>query len=166
MCCRPSVRSLLTPVLRDLSKICALLLSLSYSRDRLTFSKTILRKYIRECVVRDPSVGSPWIVRHLLAQKYGIPISPSEEVIRKNNVIKEGKLLKRKKVRLLSRRAIRQHSDSVRTVFASQVFDDEEITKKKSKVTKAGACARDVLNEITITKRRLLIRTLLLFQQS
>lgn len=67
------------------------------SRDRLTFSKAILKKYLRECVVRDSAVGSPWVVRHTLAHRYGIPIAPSQETIEKNNVIKEMKLSKRKR---------------------------------------------------------------------
>ncbi|KDN52943.1 hypothetical protein K437DRAFT_133069 [Tilletiaria anomala UBC 951] len=68
------------------------------SRDRLAFSKTILRKYIRTCVVRDASIGAPWIVRHVIAHRYGIPINPSDEVRRKNLQMKEEKLQKRKKV--------------------------------------------------------------------
>lgn len=68
------------------------------SRDRLTFSKTILKKYLRECVVRESTVASPWIVRHVLANRYNIPIAPTQETIEKNIVIKEGKLLKRKKI--------------------------------------------------------------------
>ncbi|CAO1613341.1 unnamed protein product [Sympodiomycopsis kandeliae] len=68
------------------------------SRDRLTFSKSILKKYLRECVVRDPAVASPWVVRHGLAIRYGISIAPSQETVAKNNVIKEGKLSKRKKL--------------------------------------------------------------------
>lgn len=67
------------------------------SRDRLTFSKSILKKYLRECVVRDSAVGSPWIVRHNLAHRYGIPIAPCQETIERNNFIKEQKLSKRKR---------------------------------------------------------------------
>lgn len=69
----------------------------SFSRDRLSFSKTILKKYIKECVLRDASIGSPWIVRHVLAQRYGIPTSPPADVVRKNELIKEGKLNRRRK---------------------------------------------------------------------
>lgn len=68
------------------------------SRDRLTFSKSILKKYLRECVVRDAAVASPWVVRHGLAHRYGIAVAPSQEIVAKNNVIKEGKLSKRKKL--------------------------------------------------------------------
>ncbi len=68
------------------------------SRDRLSFSKTILKKYLRTCLVRDAKIGAPWIVRHVIANRYGIPTHPSEEVIRKNNQIKNAKLNKRRKI--------------------------------------------------------------------
>lgn len=68
------------------------------SRDRLTFSKAILKRYLRECVVRDSTVGSPWVVRHNLAHRYGIAIAPSAETVEKNNAIKEQKLSRRKRV--------------------------------------------------------------------
>ncbi|KAN0063952.1 hypothetical protein ACQY0O_003558 [Thecaphora frezii] len=68
------------------------------SRDRLAFSKTILRKYIRDCVLRDASVGAPWVVKTWLAEKYRIPTSPSDETLQKNEMIKDAKLLKRKKI--------------------------------------------------------------------
>ncbi|EPQ28067.1 uncharacterized protein PFL1_04394 [Pseudozyma flocculosa PF-1] len=68
------------------------------SRDRLTFSKTILRKYIRDCVVRDASVGAPWTVKTWLAEKYDIPTRPSDELVQQNESIRDAKLLKRKKL--------------------------------------------------------------------
>ncbi|PWN49280.1 hypothetical protein IE53DRAFT_154692 [Violaceomyces palustris] len=67
------------------------------SRDRLTFSKAILRKYMRECVSRDASVGSPWTVKPWLAKRYDIPTSPSDEMLKKNNLIKDARRNKRKK---------------------------------------------------------------------
>lgn len=67
-------------------------------RDRLTFSKTILKKYLKEATVRETTVASPWVVRHVLAQRYGIDINPSEAVIKKNQEQKDAKLGKRRKV--------------------------------------------------------------------
>lgn len=66
------------------------------SRDRLTFSKTILKKYLREAVVRDSTVASPWIVKPALAQRYGIPTAPNQATLQKNSVIKDQKLSKRR----------------------------------------------------------------------
>lgn len=67
------------------------------TRDRSTFSKTMLRKYLKDCVIRDPSIGSPWVVKPILAEKYGISQQASEDVEEKNRLIKEGKLSKRRK---------------------------------------------------------------------
>jgi bromodomain adjacent to zinc finger domain protein 1A len=68
------------------------------SRDRLAFSKSILKRYIRECVQRDALIASPWIVKPLIAVAFGIPTHQSEEVEEKNKQIREGKLAKRRKV--------------------------------------------------------------------
>lgn len=67
------------------------------SRDRISFSKSILKKYLKECVMRDASIGSPWVVRPILAEVFGIPTQASNDVEEKNRLIKEGKLSKRRK---------------------------------------------------------------------
>jgi len=33
------------------------------SRDRLAFNKNILRKYIRECAIKESYIGAPWMVK-------------------------------------------------------------------------------------------------------
>lgn len=115
-----------------------------HSRDRLSFSKTILKKYIKECVVRDASIGSPWIVRHVLAQRYGIPTSPPAEVVRKNELIKEGKLnrrrkavpeedaegkaKKRKKAKVLTEEEVRAQAEKVK-----ELAEEEERRKAEEK---------------------------------
>ncbi|KAF7306668.1 hypothetical protein MIND_00458400 [Mycena indigotica] len=48
------------------------------SRDRLSFSKSILRRFIRDCVDRDAAVASPWIVKTPIAKHYGVYIQPTE----------------------------------------------------------------------------------------
>ena len=53
------------------------------SRDRLSFSKSILRRFIRDCVDRDAAVASPWTVKPAIANKYGV-ISSMPEATRKN----------------------------------------------------------------------------------
>lgn len=42
------------------------------SRDRLAFSKSILRRFIRECVTRDAAIASPWVVKPALSLRYGL----------------------------------------------------------------------------------------------
>ncbi|RUP16258.1 hypothetical protein BC936DRAFT_139538, partial [Jimgerdemannia flammicorona] len=42
------------------------------SRDRLAFSKNLMRKFIRECTTKDSYVGAPWLIKGAVAKKYGI----------------------------------------------------------------------------------------------
>lgn len=45
----------------------------SFRRDRLTFSKSILKRYMKECVTRETnSTTSPWIVKPSIAKALGI----------------------------------------------------------------------------------------------
>ncbi|CCF49285.1 hypothetical protein NDA14_004619 [Ustilago hordei] len=67
------------------------------SRDRLAFSKTILRKYLRDCILRAANIGAEWRVKEWLAIKYGIPLEPTDEISQKNEALKDAKLSKRKK---------------------------------------------------------------------
>lgn len=69
----------------------------SLSRDRASFSKSIVKKFLKERIVRHSSIGSPWIVRPLIAEKYELPRRATNDVAEKNRLIKEGKLSKRRK---------------------------------------------------------------------
>ncbi|KXN89866.1 Imitation switch two complex protein 1 [Leucoagaricus sp. SymC.cos] len=68
------------------------------SRDRLSFSKSILRRFIRDCVDRDAAVASPWTVKLLIAKHYGINTVMPEETRKGVEDIKKGEIDKRKKV--------------------------------------------------------------------
>ncbi|KAJ3788947.1 chromatin remodeling complex protein [Lentinula aff. detonsa] len=68
------------------------------SRDRLSFSKSILRRFIRDCVDRDAAVASPWTVKPAIAQKYGVISSMTEDTRINVEAIKKGEHDKRKKV--------------------------------------------------------------------
>jgi hypothetical protein len=72
--------------------------SLSFSRDRLSFSKSILRRFIRDCVDRDAAVASPWTVKPLIAKHYGVSSIMPEETRKGVEDIKRGEIDKRKKV--------------------------------------------------------------------
>ncbi|KAG0660947.1 hypothetical protein C6P46_004220 [Rhodotorula mucilaginosa] len=67
------------------------------SRDRLTFSKSIMKRYLRECLVRDAAIGSPWTVKPSIARMFGIPERQSDTVEERNREAKEAKLAKRRK---------------------------------------------------------------------
>ncbi|KAJ2918942.1 hypothetical protein MD484_g1379, partial [Candolleomyces efflorescens] len=67
------------------------------SRDRLAFSKSILRRFIRDCVDRDAAVASPWTVKPILAARYGVDSVMPEETRKGVEDIKKGEIDKRKK---------------------------------------------------------------------
>ncbi|PFH54635.1 hypothetical protein AMATHDRAFT_134914 [Amanita thiersii Skay4041] len=68
------------------------------SRDRLSFSKSILRRFIRDCVDRDAAVASPWTVKPMIAKRYGVDSIMPEETRKGVESIKKGEIDKRKKV--------------------------------------------------------------------
>lgn len=68
------------------------------SRDRLAFSKSILRRFIRDCVDRNPAVASPWIVKKPVADRYGVETLMPEATRQGVEDIKKGEIQKRKKV--------------------------------------------------------------------
>ncbi|KAF6766364.1 ATP-utilizing chromatin assembly and remodelling N-terminal-domain-containing protein [Ephemerocybe angulata] len=67
------------------------------SRDRLAFSKSILRRFIRDCVDRDAAVASPWTVKPIIAARYGVDSVMPEETRKGVEDIKKGEIDKRKK---------------------------------------------------------------------
>ncbi|KAI5835871.1 hypothetical protein K523DRAFT_359692 [Schizophyllum commune Tattone D] len=67
------------------------------SRDRLSFSKSILRRFIRDCVDRDPAVASPWIVKPAIAAHYGVSSNMPDKTREGVNAAKKGEMDKRKK---------------------------------------------------------------------
>ncbi|QRV75892.1 imitation switch two complex protein [Ceratobasidium sp. AG-Ba] len=68
------------------------------SRDRLAFSKSILRRFIRECVTRDAAIASPWCVKPALALRYGLETEMPVAMRKSAERVKAGELEKRKKV--------------------------------------------------------------------
>ncbi|TFK30606.1 hypothetical protein FA15DRAFT_662605 [Coprinopsis marcescibilis] len=68
------------------------------SRDRLAFSKSILRRFIRDCVDRDPAVASPWTVKPVIAQRYGVVSQMPEETRKDVEDVRKGEIDKRKKI--------------------------------------------------------------------
>lgn len=75
------------------------LLTLAYpSRDRLAFSKSIVKRYLRECLHRDAAIGAPWVVKPPIALQFGISQTRTEAVDEKNREEREKVLAKRRKV--------------------------------------------------------------------
>ncbi|RPD82643.1 chromatin remodeling complex protein [Lentinus tigrinus ALCF2SS1-7] len=68
------------------------------SRDRLAFSKSILRRFIRDCVDRDAAVASPWTVKPAIAARYGVSNVMPEDIRIGVETLKKGEIDKRKKI--------------------------------------------------------------------
>lgn len=69
-----------------------------FRRDRLAFSKSLLRRFLRECLDRDSSLASPWIVKPSLAHKYGIPNDMPDDIKSKLEDKRDAEIKKRKRV--------------------------------------------------------------------
>jgi len=80
-----------------LVRACSNVLTVPCSRDRLTFSKSILRRFIRDCVDRDAAVASPWVVKKFIADKYGVSSVMPDETRKGVENLKKGEMEKRKK---------------------------------------------------------------------
>jgi bromodomain adjacent to zinc finger domain protein 1A len=69
-----------------------------YSRDRLAFSKSILRRFLRDSVDREAAVASPWTVKPAVAVKYGIESEMPDDKKKDVESVRKGEMQKRKKV--------------------------------------------------------------------
>ena len=69
------------------------------SRDRINFSRVMLKRFIRDCVYRDPAVYSPWLVKAAIAARYGISTEMPESVRQSIQDYREAQMDKRKRVR-------------------------------------------------------------------
>ncbi|EPQ60860.1 hypothetical protein GLOTRDRAFT_135465 [Gloeophyllum trabeum ATCC 11539] len=88
---RDAMKSKMSGAIRDVQPS-------SLSRDRLAFSKSILRRFMRECVDRAPAVASPWTVKPSIAEKYGVSSIMPEETRKGVENLKNKEIEKRKKV--------------------------------------------------------------------
>ena len=59
----------------------------------------MLKRFIRDCVDRDPAVYSPWIVKPQLAARYGIPTEMSDEIREEIESFRERQMDRRKRER-------------------------------------------------------------------
>lgn len=69
------------------------------SRDRINFSRAMLKRFIRDCVARDAAIFSPWIVKKNVARRYGLPTEVTDETRQNIAQIKKRELEKRKRER-------------------------------------------------------------------
>ncbi|WVF69958.1 hypothetical protein IAT40_004743 [Kwoniella sp. CBS 6097] len=69
------------------------------SRDRINFSRAMLKRFMRDCVVRDSAVYSPWLVKPSVAARYGLPTEMPTSVKEGIARYKEQQMVKRKRER-------------------------------------------------------------------
>lgn len=65
-------------------------------RDRQTFSKNLLKRFLKESMCRDPAVGAPWMVKPRLSSMYDIPTDLPDIMKQKSEVARVELLTKRK----------------------------------------------------------------------
>jgi hypothetical protein len=68
-------------------------------RDRINYSRAILRRFIRDCVVRDAAVYSPWLLKPAVAARYNVPTDMPEAIRRNHERYKVAQMEKRKRDR-------------------------------------------------------------------
>ncbi|CAG7851525.1 SubName: Full=Related to ITC1-subunit of Isw2 chromatin remodelling complex {ECO:0000313/EMBL:CCA67434.1} [Serendipita indica DSM 11827] len=109
------------------------------SRDRLAFSKSILKRFIRECVDRDAAVASPWIVKPEIATKYGISVQMPDEIRRDVDAVKRSETEKRKRISEVkelpspSKRAKRTKPPLTEEEKAAKAKEEEAARAKKER---------------------------------
>ncbi|KAG8835079.1 hypothetical protein FRC17_005432 [Serendipita sp. 399] len=141
------------------------------SRDRLAFSKSILRRFIRECVDRDAAVASPWTVKADIASKYNISQDMPDDVRRGVDAMKRLESDKRKKgseakettVVSPSKRPKRTKTTLTEEEKAAKVKEEEEAKAKRERDEMARqaltGCKRPVARwpiedlDVTITEK-------------
>ncbi|TDL28675.1 hypothetical protein BD410DRAFT_893635 [Rickenella mellea] len=73
-------------------------LNVAPSRDRLAFSKSLLRRFLRDCLDRDSSLASPWTVKPAIAARFDVPSEMPDEVKADVEQVRKGEIDKRKRV--------------------------------------------------------------------
>lgn len=95
------------------------------SRDRINFSRAMLKRFIRDCVSRDAAIYSPWLVKKSVAVQYGLPTEMTDEICAAIELNRTRQMERRKRDR--DERLGISHSD----------VEDEVPPQKKKKLTKA-----------------------------
>lgn len=67
-------------------------------RDRTTWNKALLKKYIKESMTRDPAVGAPWMCKDRLSEQYGFSLDLPEHLRIKSHELRVDLLHRRRKV--------------------------------------------------------------------
>ncbi|WWC67890.1 uncharacterized protein I206_101808 [Kwoniella pini CBS 10737] len=123
------------------------------SRDRINFSRAMLKRFIRDCVVRDPAVYSPWLVKPSVAARYGLPTEMSEEIRQGIQRYKEKQMDKRKRERE-ERLGITHEEEDDKPKSKKQKKDEEKKLKDEEKLKDKEARDREKEKEREEEERR------------
>ncbi|KAL7419030.1 hypothetical protein Q5752_006715 [Cryptotrichosporon argae] len=110
------------------------------SRDRINFSRAMLKRFIRDCVQRDAAVYSPWVLKRAVALRYGLPTEMSPEVREAIAAYRERQMEKRKRER------------DERLGLAPPTSEVEEVPEEPPAKKRRGK--RDVKEEVEEPRRR------------
>lgn len=107
------------------------------SRDRINFSRAMLKRFIRDCVERDAAVYSPWIVKPAVARRWGIPMEMSESTRLFISSYRERQMGKRKRERE-ERLGLNVEDEEVeeKPKTKKQMKEEEKRTREEEKAKK------------------------------
>ncbi|KAL5535354.1 hypothetical protein ACEPAF_3448 [Sanghuangporus sanghuang] len=145
------------------------------SRDRLVFSKSLLRRFLRECLDRDSSLASPWAVKPVIAQRLGIPTEMPEHIkagvekVRKDEIDKRKKVWEEKEAQAeregrLTKKMIREREREAKAIAkaeeAAQRQREHELkaveaARAKAKKRAADQVAKEEAERLAIEKAKL-----------
>ncbi|CAG8560294.1 11050_t:CDS:10, partial [Acaulospora colombiana] len=102
--------------------------------DKLSFTKTLIRQFIKESAVKDSYFHAPWLVKSILAKKYSIPTKLPDE-LRQAKVEALEKSQKRKSKKQLTRKQAGNLAEKVKQEKKKQ----QELEKKKKEAERQAA---------------------------
>lgn len=70
----------------------------THRRDRMVFSKSLLRRFLRDCVDRESSLAAPWTVKPAIARRFGIANDMPAAIKADVEKARQGEIDKRKRV--------------------------------------------------------------------
>ena len=118
------------------------------SRDRLAFSKSILKRFIRECVDRDAAVASPWVVKKEIALKYHISQQMPEDIRKGVDAVKRTESEKRKRTS-----EVKEQPSPVKRAKRAKppLTEEEKAAKTRDEEAAKAKRERDEANRLALT---------------
>jgi hypothetical protein len=118
------------------------------SRDRLAFSKSILKRFIRECVDRDAAVASPWVVKKEIALKYQINQQMPDDIRKGVDAVKRTESEKRKRIS-----EVKEHPTPIKRAKRAKapLTEEEKAARTRDEEVARAKRERDEANRLALT---------------